>query len=463
MINGITLPPNFNPKAIAMLNKRKLGLSLSGGGYRAAAFHLGTLRTLHQLNILDKVDVMSTISGGSITGACYCLSDKDFDAFMNEMEQSLTTKNVITYVLTSPRTIPMYLVVLALLASLVYLPFTAYAWVSVFVLAFVIALIVKFQFRIFPASKIIEKAYEKFFYHHATLSSLSDNKPLLAIGSTNIQTCRPFTFSKRKMEDSTYTYRNPPILFKQEDFPLARAVMASSCVPFAFTPISIDKEFYKDPEQYKDINPKLVDGGVYDNQGIQKLTQAGNYYECDIIITSDAGNKLPFTQSYNNVFVLLIRTMDVFMARIKNFQLAENVYNNVKDGVNKEIAYLSLGWNLEDCIPGFVKNLAAGNVTASVIAAHAIPQEWLQNVNAHANEITRYMETRINYAAIKAKALTPEQLAIARSVGTNLTCLSKQQVQCLAGHAAVMSAVQVQLYCPSLLITPAAATYAVTA
>ena len=46
---------------------KKIGLALSGGGYRAAAYHIGTLRALHRLGILDKVDVISSVSGGSIT------------------------------------------------------------------------------------------------------------------------------------------------------------------------------------------------------------------------------------------------------------------------------------------------------------------------------------------------------------------------------------------------------------
>ena len=41
----------------------KIGLALSGGGYRAAAYHIGTLRALQKLKILDKVDVISSVSG----------------------------------------------------------------------------------------------------------------------------------------------------------------------------------------------------------------------------------------------------------------------------------------------------------------------------------------------------------------------------------------------------------------
>jgi NTE family protein len=59
-----------------MFKKKKIGLALSGGGYRAAAFHLGTIKCLERLKLLDKVDVISTISGGSIAGAYYLLNKK---------------------------------------------------------------------------------------------------------------------------------------------------------------------------------------------------------------------------------------------------------------------------------------------------------------------------------------------------------------------------------------------------
>jgi predicted acylesterase/phospholipase RssA len=45
------------------------GLALSGGGFRAAAYHLGVLRRLRELGLLAQVDMMSTVSGGSIAGA----------------------------------------------------------------------------------------------------------------------------------------------------------------------------------------------------------------------------------------------------------------------------------------------------------------------------------------------------------------------------------------------------------
>ena len=58
-----------------------IGLALSGGGSRAIAFHLGCLRALHDLGILDRVRVLSTVSGGSVLGALYALSEEPFPKF----------------------------------------------------------------------------------------------------------------------------------------------------------------------------------------------------------------------------------------------------------------------------------------------------------------------------------------------------------------------------------------------
>ena len=43
-----------------------IGLALSGGGFRAAIFHLGIIRRLEELGIMKDVDVISAVSGGSI-------------------------------------------------------------------------------------------------------------------------------------------------------------------------------------------------------------------------------------------------------------------------------------------------------------------------------------------------------------------------------------------------------------
>lgn len=57
-----------------MADKHALGVALSGGGTRAMAFHRGTLRAMHDLGLVESVDVVSTVSGGSVFGAAWMCS-----------------------------------------------------------------------------------------------------------------------------------------------------------------------------------------------------------------------------------------------------------------------------------------------------------------------------------------------------------------------------------------------------
>ena len=45
-----------------------IGLALSGGGIRSSAFCLGVLQALDAKQVLDKVDYLSTVSGGGYIG-----------------------------------------------------------------------------------------------------------------------------------------------------------------------------------------------------------------------------------------------------------------------------------------------------------------------------------------------------------------------------------------------------------
>lgn len=425
----------------------KLGLSLSGGGYRATAFHLGTLRKLKQLGLLEKVKVLSTISGGSIAGAYYCLNKNDFTLFNDSLYTKLQTKSVIRNLLLSGTFFGFVLVACIFLVPAFYFLFTPYAWLFPVLVAGFFFLLLKFQFAIFPVSKGIEKIYDKFFYGGKTLGELPDS-PMLVLGATNLQTARAFTFSKIWMQDSTYQYMNPHITFEARNFPVARAVMASSCVPFAFTPIKIDRKFFTISADADRVHPVLVDGGVYDNQGIHKIMQRGQY-ACEFVITSDAGTGYSGELSFHNTFTLLLETVNVFMSRIKKVQMVQDIYGNA-GGADKQIAYFSLGWDVENCIGGFVRNLASGQITQAVIDAHQLKPEWVSDPKQYADEITGYLKQRLKYDAVVKPA--EEEKKIARSVGTNLTALSKRQVDCLIKQAEALTEVQVKLYCPTLFI-----------
>lgn len=65
---------------------RNLAISLSGGGYRAASFHLGLLSYLSSIrwkdvSFLERVQILSTVSGGTFTGVCYATTIAEGNAF----------------------------------------------------------------------------------------------------------------------------------------------------------------------------------------------------------------------------------------------------------------------------------------------------------------------------------------------------------------------------------------------
>jgi NTE family protein len=57
-----------------------LALCLSGGGFRAALFHLGALRRLFELGVLQQVDTIAAVSGGSILAAHLAERIRDWES-----------------------------------------------------------------------------------------------------------------------------------------------------------------------------------------------------------------------------------------------------------------------------------------------------------------------------------------------------------------------------------------------
>lgn len=435
-----------------MKNPNYLGLSLSGGGYRAAAFHLGTLNKLNKLGILKEVEVLSTISGGSITGAAWMISHEEYGDFHKRMKNNLETKNVIKYVITRFRFLIVILPLIVGLLSSIVLSFTFYSYISYPLLGLIFFLLLRYQYEILPLSKLIEKAYDKFFYQGATLNSINKTTKIV-IGTSNLHTGKPFTFSKDRMGDSIYN--SAKIKFTTEGFPISRAVAASSCVPFAFSPVFIDKKFFVSEEDASKVRPQLIDGGVYDNQGLHKLTENKSSFSCAIVIVSDAGGSFLKESTYNNTISLLIRTVDLFMYRIKTFQMRKNIYWNV-NGDERPIAYISLGWEPEKCITGFVTNLEQGSILPAIVKAHNLDPSWLQEISKPEKKFTCETQNKIverlkqNIGFDTIPKLTLKEWTVACSVGTNLTSLSNDKVNYLIKHAEALTEIQVKLYCPML-------------
>lgn len=447
---------------------KKIGLALSGGGYRAAAYHIGTLRALHQLGILDKVDVISSVSGGSITAAYYALNKENYENFEKDfiinlskgvLWSSFLYLGIIGLLLMATSVAMGYLI--SYLAAIFFQSqpvfwgiCAALGGVITFFLLLIFSL--KYSFVTLPTSKLISRLYNKVFFKKKTLSDLPDS-PSLCINSTNIATQLPFYFSKTTMGEYVYHVRDKSI-FNAAHFPITNAVMASSCVPYGFTPITIDKKYLR--EEYdkcfnKPEAPKLIDGGVYDNQGAHKLSQNKSKFHTDFIIVSDAGNSTISANKTTNIFSLAMNTINLMMDRVKKMQRAKNLYESYAG--KEHFAYVPLEW---DCsarlIQGFINNLKDGNVHPDVWQAHAITEKEFINLKGAEGEaaqetIIKKVKKALHWSELEQKIPLKESEHMARSVGTNLTSLSHKEIESLIEHSAWLTEVQVRLYMPMLL------------
>lgn len=429
--------------------KNEFGVAFSGGGYRATTYHIGTINALHDLGALKKVNVIATNSGGSITGAYYALhaQSKTTSEIVEGLQKGLKG-NVITSALFHPRILIGLVILLLLLIGVICFPFVCMPWWSLACLVALILLILKFQFELVPLSMGIRKAYDKFFFHGKTLTDIVDS-PILVMNATNVETGKLWSFSKNKMDDYTYRYEmNPPVLFKTDRFPLSRAVNASSCVPFAFTPVRIPHQFFVNSGDTNRVHPYLIDGGIYDNQGIHKLIQQGSSFECKTVLVSDAGAGTGWQSNQSNVLSLLIRVTDIFMLRTKNMQMIAGVFDNTENRFRqREIGYFSLGMNANETVPFFIQMFKKGQLTPSVVVAQKLtgrekdPDDVLINL----------VKDNIQWAALSKLIPSDQEWKIACAVSTNLTPLSKAQSDALIKHAYVMTFIFMRLYCPSML------------
>lgn len=417
----------------------KIGLALSGGGYRAAAYHIGTLRALHKLGILDKVDVISSVSGGSITAAYYTLhKNNGYDKFEKEFINKLN-HNVLWIAV-----IELSLVIGCILAMIIFTP-SGYRWVTFIICAFLLLL---FWYYVLPASKFIEWAYNLLFFKGAKLDSMP-NSPVLAINATDLSTGNQFTFSQDRM--TCYPYNNT-LQFNTNKFPLSRAVMASSCIPQIFSPIKIGKKYREGDSQ---IKPLLVDGGLYDNQGAHKFDSSDNHFAVDYAIISDAGNSKISSSKCMNPIGTLIMTSEIMMRRIKNFQRQHNSY--IPEYKKKVIyAYNDLMWNDYESFPKrFVQNIKAGYITKQVTDFHGITENMISRLRNNQMSEDAYKEILLliekNIGWEKLVNRIPQNHKIAEKVGTNLTGLSQKETKALIEHSEWMTEVQIRLHLPFLI------------
>ncbi len=230
----------------------RIALSLSGGGYRAAAFHLGVLSFLHDAGALQSVRAMSTSSGGTIVGAYYaeCLaSGRDFESFYDPMYAFLRDVDVID-------------------GALAAMP---------------------------DRGKLIVAAAQVYAgLFRATLGTVQqshDHLEEISFNATDMRSGLAFRFVKSGNRHVHSGNREAPVPDEvAATLRLADIVAASACFPGAFEPITFPTDFgvATGPEI------PLMDGGIWDNQGIDSLLLVrSRHTEIDRIIVSDADVSAP--------------------------------------------------------------------------------------------------------------------------------------------------------------------------
>ena len=181
-------------------------LAFSGGGTRAAAFAYGVLETLRRIEVvtstgrtnrlLDEVDLITGISGGSFTALAYGLYG---ERLFNEYEKRFLKRNVQGELITR------------ILNPLNWSALLSTGW---------------------GRSELAANLYDEILFHGATFADLDRaGGPAIAVSATELATGSRVVFLPQNFD---------VMCADLTSFRLARAAAASSAVPVALSPITIN-------------------------------------------------------------------------------------------------------------------------------------------------------------------------------------------------------------------------------
>jgi NTE family protein len=304
----------------------RIGLALSGGGFRAAIFHLGVIRRLEELGLMPYVSVISAVSGGSIIAAYYvcemerrlrkygpaewrdpavrvALFEEIAAGFLAQLDQNLRTR------------------------ALLYGAFH-YPWTS-------IKSGVRNLVRAGSRSELIQREYDRCFYDHGTLGDLPSVTPERAKAPEHVlygpkvifNTTSVLTGMRVPFSRVTVSGMNQLSCVNTNVLPLARVVGASSAVPVLFPPTMISGDV-------------LVDGGVSDNQGIEALLEDE---PCDVLLVSDASGQMETLDTIKKDEVAVALRVN----SILQFQLRQKLLERLLHS-GRRFAFVHLYLNLKD-------------------------------------------------------------------------------------------------------------------
>lgn len=273
---------------------RDVGLALSGGGFRALAFHLGCLRALRDRGVLERVFVISGVSGGSLAAALYAYSDGDFDAFDSRVCGLLRgglQLRIARRAYASPRALE---TLAALLTSGVAAAGARTVAVGDTLLAHLTVdrqrrLITPPMRRFSSATEALVDVFETLFPEQ-TLASARRDAIDIVLNACELRSGSAFRFGSRE----SHCYRYGTVV---DDLPVALAVAASAAYPLLLP--ALDREFTFRDRRGEEARRRvaLTDGGVFDNLGTSVLEPGRDVritvtYDPAYVIACDAGRGL---------------------------------------------------------------------------------------------------------------------------------------------------------------------------
>ena len=278
--------------------QREVGLALSGGGSRAIAFHLGCLRALNDLGLLNRLQVISSVSGGSVISAMYAYTNDsfaEFDARVVKLLRRGLTGGILREALR-PSSIGKTVLSLA-------------ATVAVSGLRMLFRIVPSLltpkalgpgkppPFRTFSRSEAFRGALQSVI-PDTLMRDVARDSLAIVVNATELRTASAFRFGSRQSGCWRFGTIAP------EDALVADAVAASAAYP-ALLP-ALDRRYRFTKEGVTSILTRvlLTDGGVFDNLGVGPMEPgrepriSTNVFSPAYIIACDAGTGLFDGDSY---------------------------------------------------------------------------------------------------------------------------------------------------------------------
>jgi NTE family protein len=330
-----------------------VGLALSGGGYRAMLFNLGSVWRLNELGWLRKLDVITSVSGGSILNGVIATrwTQLNWDGGV-----ATNFKQVIAQ------------------------PVRTMAGKTLDVFAGIEGLLSIFS----TISDKVTQAYDDGLFHNTRLQSLPDfekgKTPRFLFYSTSLQTGSSVRIERKRLAD----YRIGEI--PNPDLSVARLVAASSAFPPVLSPVELklkasawrklDGAFLFDREDLKS-RMLLTDGGVYDNMGLEAI-----WDRCSTVLVSDAGAPLDVDPDPPTEWTRqAIRVLDIVTEQtraLRRRRLLEDFTQMEHEGANAAPKRKGTYWGIRTRIDAYGKTDALTKDNDRTAA--------LQNIRTRLNE-----------------------------------------------------------------------------